>query len=131
MKTHHWLIGIMLVWLSVLGGSLAAQTAPTAFVKGLELINSNAAEAKTQHGVLARPVPVFFCVQPIEQRLIAFEQLLERVEKQALAKAPRAREEEVFPLRYQLQRQRRFIDVVMPVLTDFTQGLDADGEFFA
>ena len=48
MKTHHWFTGIMLVWLSVLGGSLAAQTVPTAFVKGLELINSNAAEAKTQ-----------------------------------------------------------------------------------
>ena len=53
MKTHHWFTGIMLVWLSVLGGSLAAQTAPTAFVKGLELINSNAAEAQTQLKSLA------------------------------------------------------------------------------
>lgn len=48
------------------------------------------AKAETQHRMLARPVPIFFCVQPGEQRLIAFEQLLERVEKQAFTKAPRA-----------------------------------------
>ena len=59
MKTHHWFTGIMLVWLSVLGGSLAAQTAPTAFVKGLELINSNAAEAKTQLLIAQQEDPAF------------------------------------------------------------------------
>jgi len=59
MKTHHWFTGIMLVWLSVLGGSLAAQTAPAAFVKGLELINSNAAEAKTQLLIAQHEDPAF------------------------------------------------------------------------
>ena len=56
MARHHWLIGILLVWLS---GSLAAQTAPTAFVKGLELINSNAAEAKTQLLIAQHEDPAF------------------------------------------------------------------------
>ena len=56
MKTHHWFTGIMLVWLSLLGGSLAAQTA---FNKGLELINSNAAEAKTQLLIAQQEDPAF------------------------------------------------------------------------
>ena len=59
MKTHHWLLGILLVWLSGFSGSLAPQTAPTAFVKGLELINSNAAEAKTQLLIAQHEDPAF------------------------------------------------------------------------
>ncbi|MDD3478841.1 MAG: tetratricopeptide repeat protein [Paludibacteraceae bacterium] len=59
MKTHHWFTGIMLVWLSGFSGSLAAQTAPIAFVKGLELINSNAAEAKTQLLIAQHEDPTF------------------------------------------------------------------------
>ena len=59
MARHHWLIGILLVWLSGFSGSLAAQTAPTAFVKGLELINSNAPEAKTQLLIAQQEDPAF------------------------------------------------------------------------
>ena len=45
-----------------------------------------------------RPVPPVVDGQPLEQRLVALEQLLAGVQEQALAEAPRARQEVVLSL---------------------------------
>ena len=51
-----------------------------------------AAEAQAHHGMANRPVPVAVDGEPLEQRLAALEQLLQRVQEQALPEAPRGRD---------------------------------------
>ena len=54
-----------------------------------------AAEAQPHHRMALRPVVAGMDVQPREQLLAALEQLLQRVQEQALAEAPRPRQEVV------------------------------------
>ena len=58
-------------------------------LQGARLCEVAAAEAQAQDGVPNRPVPVIVNVLPLEQGLVALEQLLAGVEEQALAEAPR------------------------------------------
>ena len=74
------------------------------------------------------PVPLAVDVEPGEQCLVAFEQLLQRVQQQALAEPPRAREEVVGALLDQAPNEGGFIDVVAIRLADCAEGLDADGQ---
>ena len=49
-----------------------------------------AAEAQSHHRMANRPVPPVVDVEPREQRLVPLEQVLQRIQKQALPEAPRA-----------------------------------------
>ena len=72
-------------------------------------------------GALAhRPVPVIMDVQPLEQ-------LLARVEEQALAEAPRPRQEVVLALVEQPPDVGGFVDVVTVLLAELAEVLDAMG----
>ena len=66
--------------------------------------------------------------QPGKQRLIAFKQLLERVQKQALAKAPRTRQKIMSTLVEQPPDVGGLIDVVAVLLPNFAEGLNANGQ---
>ena len=87
------------------------------------------AEAEAQHGMAHRPVPPVVDGEPLEQRLVALEQLLARVQEQALAEAPRARQEIVLALVEQPPDIGGLVDVVAVALPDLAEGLDADGQF--
>ena len=54
-----------------------------------------AAEVEPHYWVAYGPVPAAVNVEPYEQRLVALEQFLQRVQQEALAKTPRARQEVV------------------------------------
>ena len=75
-----------------------------------------------------RPVPVLVDVQPLEQGLVALEQVLAGVEEQALAEAPRPRQEVVGALVHQPPDVRGLVDVVAVFLANPAEGLDAYGE---
>ena len=85
-----------------------------------------AAEAQTQHRMTNRPVPATMDGQPPEQRLVAFEQLLEGVQQQALAEAPRARENVVLGLVDQPRDVGGLVDAVVVPFPDLPERLDAD-----
>ena len=74
-----------------------------------------------------RPVPTVVNGQPREQRLVALEQFLERVQEQALAKTPGTRQEVMRSLVEQPADIGGFIDVVAVLLPNFAKGLNADG----
>ena len=86
------------------------------------------AEAEAQHGMPHRPVPPVVDGEPLEQRLVALEQLLAGVEEQALAEAPRARQEVVLSLVEQLPNVSGLVHVVAAPLPDLAEGLHADGQ---
>ena len=67
-------------------------------------------------------------VQSREQRLAALKELLQRVQQQALAEAPRARQEVVRALRHQPLDVGRFVNVVVVTLAQRAKGLQADGQ---
>ena len=94
----------------------------------VRLLEVTLAEAQAHDGMAYRPVPVPMDCQSLEQRLVALEQLLAGVEEQALAEAPRAREEVVRALVEQALDESGLVDVVAPVLANAAEGLDADGE---
>ena len=74
-----------------------------------------------------RPIPAVVDVKPLEQWFVALEHLLERVQEQALAKAPWARQEIVRTLVEQSADVGGFIDVVAVLFPNFAEGLNADG----
>ena len=74
-----------------------------------------------------RPVPPVVDRQTAEQRLAALEQLLQRVEEQALAETPGPREEIAAALVRQPLRVAGLVDVVAALLPKRAEGLDADG----
>ena len=86
------------------------------------------AEAEAQHGMPHRPVPPVVYGEPLEQRLVALEQLLAGIEEQALAEAPRARQEVVLSLVEQLPNVSGLVHVVAVPLPDLAEGLHADGQ---
>ena len=65
-------------------------------------------------------------VESLEQRLVALEQLLERVQEQALAEPPRPRQEVVLALGDQPFDEGSLVDVVAVLLPHLAEGLDAD-----
>jgi len=85
------------------------------------------AEAEAQHGMPHRPVPPVVDGEFLEQRLVALEQLLAGVEEQALAEAPRARQEVVLGLVEQPTDIGGLVHVVAVLLPDLAEGLHADG----
>ena len=85
------------------------------------------AEAEPQHGVADGPVAVAVDVQPLEQRVVALEQLLQRVQKQTLAEPPRARQEVMGAFVDQPPNVGGLVDVVAVLLAHLAKGLDADG----
>ena len=92
------------------------------------LLEVAAAEAEAQHGMPHRPVPPVVDGEPLEQRLVALEQLLAGVQEQALAEAPRARQEVVLALVEQPPDIGGLVDVVAVALPDLAEGLHADGQ---
>ena len=87
-----------------------------------------AAEAEAQHRMAHRPVPAVVDGEPFEQRLVALEQLLAGVEEQALAEAPRTREEVVSALVEQPANVGGLVHVVALVLADRSESLHAEGQ---
>ena len=85
-------------------------------------------EVEPHHRMAYRPVPMPVDVEPFEQGLVALEQLLQGVEEQALAEAPRAGEKVVRPAIEHAPDVRRLVDVIAVVLANLAEGLDADGE---
>ena len=95
-------------------------------VQAARLQVAAAAELQAHHRMAHRPVPVMNR-QPPEQRLVAGEQLLHRVQQQALAEAPRPRQEVVLAFADQLPEVGRLVDVVVAaVRADLAEGLDAE-----
>ena len=90
------------------------------------LLEGAAAEAQSHHRVTLRPVVPVVDVQPGEQRLAAREELLQRVQEQALAEAPRPRQKVVRTLVDQSFEVGRFVHVVAVLLPQRAEGLDAD-----
>ena len=86
------------------------------------------AEVEPDDRMAGRPVPMPVHLQPPEQRLGALEQLLQRVHEQTLAEPPRTRQEIVLPSLRQTPGVHRLVDVIMAVLADLAEGLDADGQ---
>ena len=70
-------------------------------------------------------------MQAAEQRLVAGEQLPQGIEEQALAEAPRPREEVVVAFFNELQSNAGLVDVVAVILADAGEGLDTDGQLLA
>ena len=68
-------------------------------------------------------------VEPLEQRLVALEQILQRVEEQTLAKATRTRQEVVLASIHQLPQVGGLIDIVMVLLANLAKSLNPDGQF--
>ena len=87
-----------------------------------------AAEVQTQHGMTNRPVPPVLDRQPLEQRFVALEQLLQRVQEQALAEASRTRQEIVLALVQQPADEVGLVHVVAVLFPYLAEGLQADGQ---
>ena len=85
-----------------------------------------AAEAQPHHRMAFRPVVAGVDVQPREQLLAALEQLLQRVQEQALAEAPRPRQEVVCAFVEQALDVGRLVDVIAVLLPQRAEGLHAD-----
>ena len=86
------------------------------------------AEVEPHDGMAHRPVPAVVDVQSPEQRLVALEQLLQRVHEQALAETPRARQEVVGSPVHEPVGKGRLVHVVPAFLPDRAEGLDTDGQ---
>ena len=89
------------------------------------------AEADPQHRMWGVPVPAALGVQSGEELPVALEEFLHGVEQQALAEAPRTRQEVVRAALDQIQDLPRLVNVVAALLPHLAEGLDADGELLA
>ena len=85
-----------------------------------------AAEAQSHHRMALGPVVAGVDVQPREQFFAALEQLLQRVQEQALAESAGARQEVVGALVEQALDVGRLVDVVAVLLAQLAERLDAD-----
>ena len=95
-------------------------------VKPARFLVAPGAEVEPQDGMARGPVPVVVNLEPLEQRLVALEQLLDRVQEQALAEAPRARQEIVLPFTDQPPEIGGLVDVVALCFPNLAEGLHAD-----
>ena len=75
-----------------------------------------------------RPVPPIMDIQPPKQRFAAVVQLVERIEEQALAEAPRTRQEVILAGARHRPGVRGLIDIDIALLDDLAEGLDTDRE---
>lgn len=69
--------------------------------------------------------------QTTEQELIAGEEFPQGIEEQRFAETTRPGEEVVGALCDQPPGKRRLVDIIVIILPDLLEGLDADGEAFA
>jgi hypothetical protein len=69
-------------------------------------------------------------MQTAKQRFVSCEKFSQSVDEKALAEAARAGEEVILAFVDQAQGEGRLVDVVMVILADFAESLDADGQFF-
>ena len=90
------------------------------------LAEVSAAEVESHDGMTFGPVPAIVDVQTAEQRLITLEKLLQRVQQQALAEAPRARKEVVLALVQETDDETGLVDVVAILLAQLAEGLQPD-----
>ena len=95
-------------------------------VKPPRFLVAPGAEVQSQDWMAHGPVPVVANLQPLEQRLVSLEQLLDRVQEQALAEAPRARQEIVLPFDHQPSQIGGLVDVVALCFPDLPESLHAD-----
>ena len=86
------------------------------------------AEVEAHDRMAHRPVPAVVDGEASKQRLVALEQLLQRVHEQALAETPRARQEVVLAPVHQPLGVGRLVHVVAALLPDLAEGLDPDGQ---
>ena len=98
------------------------------FAQIVRLLVVAAAEVQTHHRMADGPIPAAVDLQPLEQRLVALEQLLQRIHEQTLAEAPRARQEVVLAFPGQPLRVGGLVDVVPAALADLAEGPESDGE---
>jgi hypothetical protein len=70
-------------------------------------------------------------VQAPEERFIACEEFCQRIQKKAFPETARAGEEIGFAFLDHTQGEGGLVNVIAVILTDFAEGLNADGEFFA
>ena len=82
------------------------------------------AELELHHGMALRPVVAVVDVQPLEQRLVALEELLQRVQEQTLAEPPRARQEVVLALVDQPFEVGGLVHVIAVPLAQGAEGLE-------
>ena len=94
----------------------------------VRILEASATEVQPQHRMADRPVPAAMDVQPLEQRLVALEQLLQGVQEEALAEAARAGEEIMLAFLGEPCGVGGLVDVVAAFLADLAEGLDADGQ---
>ena len=85
-----------------------------------------AAEVEPHDRMPHRPVPTIKGRQPLEKLAAALEKFLQRVEEQALAEAPWAREEVMLALLRHAQRVGGLVHVVAATRADITEGLEPD-----
>ena len=90
------------------------------------LSEAAAAEVEPHHRVAFRPVPAVVDMEPFEQGFVALEQLLDRVQQQALAEPARARQEVVLASVEQPLDAGCLVDVVAVLLAHLAEGLHAD-----
>jgi hypothetical protein len=88
-------------------------------------------KAQADDRVPRLPVPLVMEEEPLEQGFAAFEQAAQGVHQQALAEAPRPRQEVVLAFLHQAVDVRGLVDVVVAALDDVGEGLDADGQLLA
>ncbi len=108
-----------------------AQDVPDAPVQFGPALQHPFREAEVDHRIAHRPVPAVVDIQAAKQRFVALEQLLEGVEEQAFAEAPRAGEEVIARLLGQTPGHRGLVHIVVVLLANLGEGLDADGQFAA
>ena len=97
-------------------------------VQKARLLEVVAAEIEPHHRMARRPVPAIVDVEPLEERLAALEELLQGIQEQAFAEAPRARQEVVRAFIEQPFDIGRLVHVVAVRLPHFAEGLHTDGQ---
>ncbi len=112
-------------------GLVVAEQLDDLFIQLFTVLQDPVGEAEPDHRVAPPPVPAPMGFKALEQRLMGAEQLGQGVEKQRLAKTPRAGQKVVFALRDQAQGKAGLIDIVIAALTDLAKGLDTDGQEFS
>ena len=85
-----------------------------------------ARKTEPQHGMADRPVPAPMNCQAPEKLPVSPEQLIQRVEEQALSEPTRTRQEIVLSLPHEAQEMLRLIDIVEPLLPYLAEGLGAN-----
>ena len=86
------------------------------------------AEAKAHDGMTDGPVPALVGAQSLEECPIALEQLLQRVQEEALAEASRPRQKVMRPLLDKPQGKSGLVDITAAVLAELAERLDPYGQ---